>query len=184
MDMYPLAKLHPFLVTALCCAMALPSSYVWAADPATERGVAPYNKSIDIIDVALQEGSELHGRVVDRQGLPAPKSEVTIWRAGKTIAEVHTDDDGSFRTVLGRGGIYHVETADGAAILRVWRPKTAPPHAVSQVLVISGSNVVRGRWNPTQALLSHPHLVMTIAALMIAVPIILHNNRDDRQSSS
>jgi len=181
---YPLRRQQPLLVTSLCCAMALPGSYAWGADSATEGSVPAHDTSVAIIDIALQEGSELHGRVVDREGLPVTKSEVKVLRAGKTVAAVRTDGIGAFKAELARGGVYHVETEDGVAVLRVWQPNTAPPHAVSQVLMINGNKVHRGQRTPTQALFCHPYIVIAVAAMLVAVPVILHNNRDDRRPAS
>lgn len=159
----------------------LPMQQLLAANPqlggrAGETAVAP---STEIRDVALQAGGTLRGQVVDAQGNPAAQVAVRVVRLHDRVplTVVQTDAQGQFHVHGLTGGVYRIETPDGAGVYRLWAPNTAPPSATASALVVHGDSVVRGNlgsigwfgWT----------LIGLGVAAAIAIPLAL-----DRDSSS
>ena len=178
--MRPFRKMHPLLIAFVSVGIAFPWHPMSAAEPVpTVDRQAPAARPA-INDVALQSGGVLRGLVLDAHGVPCPQCELIVSHEGHATATIVTNDHGAFRTSVSRGGIYQLTSSKGSAWFRVWQPNTAPPRAAAQALVVQGSETFRGQWDPTQALFAHPHFVLGVAALLIAVPVLIHNNRSDR----
>jgi len=178
--MRPFRKKHPLLIALVSVVIAFPWHPLSAAEPVptVDRQVSAARPAIN--DVGLQPGGVLCGRVLDANGVPCPQCELLVSHEGEAIAKLETNDHGAFETTLSRGGIYQLTSSEGSAWFRVWQPNTAPPRAATQALVVQGSDTIRGQWSPTQALFAHPHFVLGVAALLVAVPVLIYNNRSDR----
>ena len=175
-------KKNPLLVILLCSVVILPCHAANAEEKGPSGNKVRSMSRSPINDVALQPGGILSGQVVDAQGLPSAGLDLRVWRGNEPVAESRTDEKGDFEVTLKQGGVYRVCTEIGVVTLRVWQPGTAPPQASSRALIVNDANVFRAQWNPTQALFTHPGIAIGIGALLIAIPIILHNNRADRES--
>jgi hypothetical protein len=169
---------NPIVVFALTVSLVVPGPTLMAGEPASADLCAAAHKPVG--DVELQRGGLLRGLVVDSHGIPRRGYEVALLHDGRPVTQLETDQHGFFQVLVAHGGIYHVCSKDGSASFRVWQPNTAPPHAAKQALVVQGTHTLRGQWSPAQALFAHPHFVLGIAALMVAVPILIHNNQSDR----
>ena len=175
-------KKNPLLVVLLCSGIVLPY-HVASGEEQGLSGIKVRSTSRSPInDVALQPGGILSGQVVDAQGLPSAGLDLRVWQGNEPVAESRTDEKGNFRVTLKQGGVYRICTEIGVTTLRVWQPGTEPPQASSRALIVNDANVFRAQWNPTQALFTHPGIAIGIGALLIAIPLILHNNRADRES--
>jgi hypothetical protein len=100
-----------------------------------------------IRDVALQAGGVMRGQVLDSQGQPCSDVSVQIAKSSDVNARplvVRTDSAGRFEFSGLAGGIHAIQTSQGAALCRLWTSTTAPPAAVSEVLLIAGDGLVRG----------------------------------------
>jgi len=177
------SSLRRMIVLVTCLGLLMPEAYVRAETPAAarrpDRSVAPA-----AIDIAMEEGNQLRGVVTDRKGLPVVGQPVVLTARRNLVASTHTDSEGGFSLNVDRGGVYHLSAAGGFQVLRVWRPSTAPPHAIGQITVVSSTPIVSGQNSPMSALFCNPYIFAATVGLLVAVPVILHNRRDDRTSAS
>lgn len=181
--MRPFYKRYPLLVLLVSCQIALPWQLASAAKPVLERDVPVPTTQPALNDIALQRGNVLRGVIVNEDGTRCPQGNLTISYKGKRVTTFTSDNHGVFEITLPHGGIYHLVSSQGSTWLRVWQPKTAPPHAANRALLVQATNIHRGQWSPANALFSHPHIVLGVAALLVAVPVLMHNNRTDRDRS-
>jgi hypothetical protein len=131
----------------------------------------------------------LVGQVVDPQGTPMPGAPVSLRSQGKQLAATKTGKQGYFAFKGVRGGVYQIATRDGQGVYRMWSPGTAPPAAEQGALVVAGNEVVRGQEGafpsqegppPLKVLLANPLVIGAVAATAVAVPVAIHNTRQDR----
>jgi len=153
-----------------------------------------------LVDVALcgaPQRDVLIGLVLDRQGAAQEGVSVALCKNGQRLAESRTDRNGHFRFANVRGGVYQLTAAGGVAAYRVWAPGTAPPSARQQALVVADDTVLRGqcggqcdaRCRPRCGLsglkywLAHPLVIAGIVAAAVAIPVAIHNARQDSPTS-
>lgn len=96
-----------------------------------------------IVDVSLTQNNLLRGQVVNGQGAPKAKSEVTLASGGALVARGVTNEQGHFALKVEKGGIYALSEGETAALVRVWTSQAAPPSANHGVLMVSDQNVTR-----------------------------------------
>ena len=149
-------------------------------------GNAPASAAARIHDVALSEGGTLSGQIVDGQGNARSAVSLRLLQQNKVVGAMVSNELGQFRATGLRGGIYRVESPSGVVVLRVWAPRTAPPAAKQQVLIVEGPPVVRGQFGGMglRNLLANPYVVAGIVATAVAVPVALHNSNHDDGTSS
>jgi hypothetical protein len=165
----------------LCC-----SAITWACAGlliprlAVASGPAPTVARQAAQDIALADGGVLQGQVIDTANVAVPGCEVVLIKDGQEVARTRTDPEGRFALSGLRGGVYQVLASGGGGLYRLWSPRTAPPAARANAMVVTGP-VVRGQWGGGQALnlLSNPWVVAGAATAGIAIPIAL----DDGSSS-
>ena len=157
-----------------CLGMLVPAPWVHAA--AGGRATAT-------TDVRLQPGGVLWGQVVDVNGKPQPAASVTVRQAGRDVAAATTDTSGYFLAKGLRGGTYEIAADHSWGIYRVWTPETAPPSARTGALLVARGEGVRGQTSPIAYWLGNPCVLAGIAAIAVAVPVAIHNQRADRVSS-
>ena len=95
-------------------------------------------------DVALHDGGSLTGQVLDAAGTPVAGTAVAVIDQGRAVASTQTGADGRFAIAGVKAGVYEVATSNGVTVCRLWAPRTAPPAAQSDALVVHGDTVVRG----------------------------------------
>jgi len=149
--------------------------------PQVAFGVGPVDggKSLvpDIRDIALQENGLLKGQVLDTQGAPVTGAPVAVIQQGKVIAAAKTDINGHFAIAGLKGGVFEVVTEQGGAAYRFWAPRTAPPAAQADALIINGGTAVRGAMGGGAiGFLSNPWVLGLIAAGAIAIPLALDDD--------
>ena len=125
--------------------LVLPSG-VMAAQPAATSVAARAAQSPAVVDVALGDGGTLVGQVVDGQGVPLPRTAVSLRSAGTDLASTLTDEKGSFSVAGLKGGILEVQAAGGTSAVRVWTAGASPPSANHAVLIVAGDPVARGQF--------------------------------------
>ena len=96
-------------------------------------------------DVALQQGGALRGQVISAQGVVQPRLRVSLLRDGQPVAEVLTDKQGRFAVTGLTGGVYLVSTQGTMEVLRAWTHQTAPPAAVTGLLLVPHGDVANGQ---------------------------------------
>ena len=69
---------------------------------------------------------------------------VAVLDQGRPIVSTQTGADGRFAITGVKAGVYEVATSNGVTVCRLWAPRTAPPAAQSDALVVHGDTVVRG----------------------------------------
>jgi len=143
-------------------------------------------------DVALSQGGLLVGQLLDDKMTPMAGTEVTIQCDGHTMARTKTDQSGVFAVAGLRGGVHQVVASESIENCRLWAPGTAPPSASENLRLVPGQHtVVRGQWgapaNPflhqAKTLATNPWVVGGVVAAAVAVPVIIHNTKDDDNGS-
>lgn len=138
----PGRKMNVFVL--LCAVFLLPVQQLLAANPQATGTASP--ATAPIRDVALQAGGVLRGQVLDAQGQPAAKVAVRAVGLGHRAEQSvtgQTDAQGNFELAGLNGGVYRLETTQGARLCRVWAPNTAPPVADASVLLVHSGGVIR-----------------------------------------
>jgi hypothetical protein len=151
------------------------------------------------VDVALRDGGVLVGQVVDSQGAGIEGVPVAIRSQDQQWVNAKTGKEGYFAFKDLRGGVYQVASADGQGVYRAWTPGTAPPAAQEGALVVAGEDVIRGQncqpgcqpgcqpaCDPCQPghprlrrFITNPLVIGGAVATAIAVPIAIHESKDD-----
>jgi hypothetical protein len=168
-----------------CLGMLVPALPVRAQAPtASPAKTEPISAKTLITDVALHDAGRLYGMVVDAQGLPMPRIDVTVSQAGNVVARAKTDALGQFSSGTLRGGVYQIAAGNGVTTLRVWEASAAPPAARSVALVVGSSTVVRGQRSFGSLVCSDALVLAAIIAAAIAIPIAISNSDNAEPSSS
>ncbi len=138
-------------------------------------------------DATLHAGGVLVVQVVDSRGIPRPGSQVALSQADRKLATGVTDQSGSLSVKGLSGGIYEIAAGQTRAVYRLWAPRTAPPAARSKVVLVADSNPIRGQCDaggPLSYWLSNPWVIAGLIGVAVAVPVAIHNQRQDRQPAS
>ncbi len=152
--------------------------------PTAGNDVAPANAPM-IRDVELAHGGLLVGRLLDANGQPLNKADVSIQSGNKTLASTQTDTDGVFAVSNLRGGVHQISTADNVQLCRLWAPGTAPPRAPKSIDLVAGSDVIRGQygpppgnrmWRKAKVWATNPWIVGGIVAAAVAIPVALSDD--------
>lgn len=150
------------------------------------------------IDVSLDAGNHLQGKVVNAEGLPAANADVQVFHPKGLVATARTNQRGEFRTGAIAGGSYQLVTASQSMHLRAWTQNSAPPSATPNLLVAE-TNVVRGQCCSTECqipscdgacgagaycgggvgMLIHPMVIGAAVAAAIVIPLALDDDDDD-----
>ncbi|MCH2129858.1 MAG: carboxypeptidase-like regulatory domain-containing protein [Pirellulaceae bacterium] len=183
--MRPYQSKNPWMVFLVILSVTTSFQPAWANEPIPTEETRTKNKvASSIQDVSLGPNKVLQGTVLGTNGNPCPHCELTIFQADGVSLNTTTDERGAFAVKLPRGGVYRISSQEGSAWYRAWLSQTAPPGAATNAILIQGKETFRGQWTPTQALVTHPHFVFGMAALLVAIPVLVHNNRADREQGS
>lgn len=120
------------------------------AATANVRDTKPAPKKIPqptAIDIALAAEGTMSGRVLDDKKQGLANQTVSVRQGKDEVAKAVTDENGSFEIKNLKGGMYLITSSSGYGLFRLWAPKSAPPAAHDQVLLMSKAVVVRAQ-NP------------------------------------
>jgi hypothetical protein len=135
-----------------------------------------------VADVALNDGGALHGQVVDLQGGGVADVPVTVRSQDQQVATATTAPDGTFGVQGLKGGVYHVATAKGHGIYRLWSAGTAPPAAQNTAVVyaqngaVDSNAIVYTGGGGFKNFIANPWVIGAIVATAVAVPVALANS--------
>jgi hypothetical protein len=161
------------LVAAASVGMVLPQG-AYAASAQLARPA-----SSGVRDVALHDGGCLTGQVLDAAGTPVAGTAVAVIDQSRALASTQTGADGRFAIAGLKAGVYEVATSNGVTVCRLWAPRTAPPAAQGDALVVHGDTVVRGGLGGGGGVigfLSNPWVLGGIVAAAIAIPLLLDDD--------
>ena len=127
--------------------MAQPGRVIPAGvSPQSDVKVAP--KKITppaAIDIALAKEGTVSGQVLGADKKGVPNVPVSIRQGKEEVAQATTDKDGRFEAKNLKGGVYLIASNSGYGLFRFWAPKSAPPAAHDQVLIMQKAVVVRAQ---------------------------------------
>jgi hypothetical protein len=166
------------IVALACLGWLLPRQACCAPDGAMETAAAQR----PIVDVRTAADGTLGGKLVDQSGKMMADQVVVLHHAGTAIMQTRTNKQGDFAFPRVRGGVYQIIIDDAGVGCRVWPRDIAPPVAREQLLVVVGAPVVRGQ-QPIGAAFSSPLFVGAVLAAAIAIPVAVHNSKDDPSGS-
>lgn len=169
------------LIALISVGLVTPSSGVSAAPPVVSQ--SQMDSALAIKDVALAPGEKLHGVALDEKGQPLAEVEVIVSQLGREVARTTTDEAGRFSFQSLRGGLHLVRAGQAEALYRLWSAGTAPPHAQSSVR-LTDSLTVRGQRPLKELFTSNAFIVGALVAGAIAIPIAVHDARNDKKSGS
>lgn len=164
-----------------CLGLVLPTSPAAAQTPATASKAAPVTLPA-IADVALRETGGLSGVVLNVNGLPMARTEVSVLQAGQVVTRTTTDTLGQFNTDRLRGGVYQVAAGHSVTTLRVWELQAAPPSARRGAMIVGSAQVVRGQRPFDSPIRAEVYILGAVVAAAIAIPIIITNSDNDSGS--
>ncbi len=136
-------------------------------------------------DVRMDQHGSLHVVVVNAQGHPMPATQVMLIPAGedKSIrGTTNVQGRCEFRSLT--GGSYSLQTSEGICRCRIWTSRAAPPKAAEQLLIVNDRSVQRGQRPIREMFHSDPILMTAIAVAAIAIPVAIHQSRDDSRPGS
>ncbi|HEY6563963.1 MAG TPA: carboxypeptidase-like regulatory domain-containing protein [Pirellulaceae bacterium] len=139
--------------------------------------------ALPAVDVRMDDAGRVRGIVFDGAAAPRGGVALALKHGNKTVATTTTDPDGLFVFSLVQGGVFDVELGTARYAIRCWRPGTAPPNAVDR-LWLADETTVRGQVQPSCWGIANPWVIAGITAAAIAIPLVLANERDDRDISS
>jgi hypothetical protein len=168
-------------VVALALSGMLSAQLAQAAGPQNSpiaRQAQPVQSAIR--DVALADAGAFRGQVLNDAGHAQASIPVALVRDGQEVTRTQTDGSGRFVVAGLSAGIYEVHTPFGTNVYRVWAPRTAPPSAISEIVITPGQSIVRGQMRGGQALswLANPWVLAGIVAAAIAIPLALDDDDD------
>ncbi len=135
------SKLLKGAVLSLACCGILGGSAM-AEAPKTAKKTS----AVAISDVALGQGGQLVGQLVDKQGRGVEGAVVSVKFGNKEVAKTVTNAKGQYAVKGLRGGVHQVVAGRQVQVFRFWSAQTAPPAAKTAALSVLGSNgVVRGQ---------------------------------------
>lgn len=169
------------LVFLACTGLLIPAPRTNAADPA----VSPkrVNAALSIRDVALASGGSLHGVCMDSDGRPLSNVDVMVSQLGHEVARTQADEAGRFSFQGLRGGLHLVRGSQAEGLYRFWAAGTAPPHATSHV-TLTDSLTVRGQRPIKELFTSNAVVIGLLVAGVVAIPLAVHDARNDKKSGS
>ena len=180
-------------ITGMIKGLAVSLAVVGFCVPQPVWALGQADESPAVTDVTLQKGSQgnvLVGRVLDQQGAVRADLPVVLYRGGKKLAEGKTGRDGYFAFANLQGGVYQLTASGGVGACRVWTPGTAPPSAQQGILIVAGTEVVRGQTHPfrhtaggARFWLSHPCVIAGLVAAAVAIPIVILTTHEHKPKS-
>ena len=146
-----------------------------------------------VLDIALQPGGVLQGRIVGAQGQPVPETQVSV-SSDQQQWVAATDAQGRFAVRGLPGNTYQIRVGNHSQLVRAWAPGTAPPQAISEIMLVPDSTAVLGQHcgSPVcgsgvcgggRSCLRNPLILGGIIAAAIAIPIAIENSDDDPAST-
>lgn len=169
-----------YLAIAAVCANGTAATLARGNEPIPAIRPAPATSALT--DVALDSERTLSGQVISSSGAPIGNSAVWAVQRGEVIATAVTDENGWFTLAGMKGGVYQIETANGASSVRVWTSDSAPPAARASALVVSDEQVARGQ-GIVRRLITNPWVWGVGIATAIAVPVVIAATDDDDKPS-
>lgn len=150
-------------------------------------------------DVVLGPGGMFEGKLFDRSGNGLEGKPVVMLKDARPVVSVTTGINGSFR-IRGVPHGTHAVLVDGRQhLVRLWTRGTEPPSATQFAFIVAEDSVFRGQYNSCPPCSSaargprrwtshslydmieeHPVIAYTAITAMIAVPIILISEDEDR----
>jgi hypothetical protein len=180
------SRVSHVLASLACLGMILPASWIEAAEssaptPTANAGALGVPA---IVDVALSEQGTLQGSVIDPQGSPVPRVSVIVGQTGQAKAYAQTGAEGQFSVSGLRGGVYQVMSGQGAGTFRLWAADTAPPGARHSAMIVTRSTTVRGQMPMGDFFATDAFIISAIVVTAVAIPVAIHNFRNDHRSGS
>lgn len=129
---------------------------------------APAAATPAVVDIALEDGGVLNGRLVDLQGANVANMPVSVKVQNREVATTKTGEDGRFSVKDLKGGVYQVSAGQGEGAYRLWSNGAAPPSAQKGAIVYTQGGV--------KMLLANPIVIAGVVATAIAVPVALANS--------
>jgi hypothetical protein len=166
---------------ALACAgMLLPPSWANAGEPVVSP--SRVNSALAIEDVALGDNQSFQGVVLAENGQSMANTEVVISQLGREVARTTTDESGRFGFQGLRSGLHLARAGQGGSLFRFWAAGTAPPHARRNVTLVDRVTV-RGQRPFRELFTSNAFILTGIVVAAIAIPIAVHDARNDKSGS-
>jgi hypothetical protein len=166
------------LVIALACLNACVGGIARGAEPNSMKPVMTASPRPLAADVSLSNRRSLDGQVVDASGAPVAGAPVSALQNGRLVASVYTDEQGWFSLTGLKGGVYQLESENGASLVRAWTNESAPPAARDYALVVDSGEVARGQ-GVVRRLITNPWVWGIGIATAVAVPVIIATSDDD-----
>lgn len=131
-----------------------------------------------VSDVELMPGGVIAGQVVDAALQPLAGQAIVVQQSDQEPINTRSDENGQFRLAGLSAGLCRIQYGESMVACRCWSPRTAPPAATNQLLLVTDDLVERGQ-RCIGDLLSGPVLIGLIIAAAVVIPIAVHNSQKD-----
>lgn len=158
-------------------AMVAPVGTLGAADrPVSSAGMAS--------DVALSPDGTLRGQVLSPQGQGLAGVHVAVSAGARDLGSTVTGADGRFEIRGLKGGVLMLTAGPTRTAVRAWTATAAPPAARRDVLIVAGQSQTLGQsWGGFKKVITNPWVIAGVVAAAVAIPIAIHNSKDDSPAS-
>lgn len=148
-----------------------------AAEPTSQASAMPLAR---IADVRLDGEGRLLGLLVDGDGVPMGRRELTLRKLQPKTAPVvvQTDAAGRFTSERLSGGLYEIRLDRRGQVVRLWEKQAAPPKALPALLVVAEDATVRGQRRVGEVLNSETLVLGGLVAAAIAIPLAVSGSDD------
>lgn len=169
-------------------AMAMMAAPLVAAEKAHQQAsqqAHQKDKAGQVFDVKLSKQGTLVGQLLTANGAAIADSKLLITNKSKMTLEAKTDARGVFQLPVKKSGVYRLQLADQAIVVRAWDAGLAPPATRDSLLCVTQDGTVRGQAGATgfAALLTNPLFIGLGVAAAVAAPIIADEIDDDDEDS-
>jgi hypothetical protein len=182
--MHVLARCRAGLVVAGCISLMLPSQLGAQLPQLRKQHATRNDSSIEAVrDVRLAPHETLRGVVYSAEGHLMAGKAVVLAQSDQELQQTTTDKEGRFAFRGLRGGLYWLTVDRSSQVFRVWTEVAAPPHALTEVVLVSGGVVRRGQHPFGELFVCNPIVLGLIIAAAIAIPVAVHNSAERRPAS-
>ncbi len=166
-----------FLATIIATVSLLVQPAFIAAQQNSAADLPTIRFAFTVRDVVANDRGMFSAKVVSANGAPLGSQSVSLQRDNQIIATALSESNGNVTFPGLDTGLYELNVGTSIQYVRLWRPATAPPSAISSLLLVKGQDVERAQQNFCCSLLGQePIMIGVLIAAGIAIPLAVHES--------
>ena len=168
-----------FLITMITSlGMLIPPCQVLGENPPKpSNDLRTVKFAYHVRDVVTNDKGVMTARVMSENGIPLGNQKVSLQRGNEVIATALSEPDGDVSFAGLASGLYELNVESSIQYVRLWHPNSAPPIAISQLLLVRDRDVERAQQDFCGSLLGQePVMIGVLIAAGIAIPLAVHES--------